>query len=83
MLVEAMATGCIPIAMNDGALSEIIESGVSGFICNSVDEMVDAVSRVDTISPSDCRKRAMMFSNEVMAEKYLERYKQILEGDEW
>ena len=81
--VEAMACGTIPIALNDGALSEIIEHGENGFICNTQAEMVDAVSRLDTINPSDCRKRAMEFSHIEMSKAYVKRYEQVLEGDEW
>jgi len=82
-IIESMATGCIPIAFNDGAISELIEHGKSGFICNSVQEMKDAVGMLDTINPRDCRDRAMMFSKECMAKSYVKRYEQVLQGDEW
>lgn len=81
--VEAMACGTVPIALNDGALSEIIEHGKSGFICDSQAEMVDAISKIDTISPADCRKRATRFSKARCSKRYEELYKRILSGDEW
>jgi len=81
--VEAMACGTVPIARRDGALEEIIEQGKSGFICDSMEEMVDAISKIGTISPADCRKRAELFSKERMAERYEQLYKTILEGIEW
>lgn len=81
---EAMAVGCIPIALNDGALSEIIENGKSGFICNNLDEMVDAVKNLDKIDRKECVKRAEMFSKERMAERYEFLYRDIVEnGIEW
>jgi len=81
--VEAMACGTIPIALNDEALSEIIEDGKSGFICNDIAEMVLKVSEIDTIDTRNVRERAEMFSKEVMSKRYIELYKDILEGREW
>jgi len=81
--VEAMATGCVPIAFNDGALGEIIVNGETGFICDTSNELIDAVEKSTTISSSACRKRAEGFSKEVCAKSYEYRFKQILGGDEW
>lgn len=81
--VEALSCGTPVIALNDGALSEIIEHGKNGFICNNQAEMVDAVSRIDTINPRDCRARAEFFSVENCAKRYEELYKRILSGDSW
>jgi glycosyltransferase involved in cell wall biosynthesis len=81
--IESMACGTVPIALNDGALGEIIEHGKSGFVCNNHDEMVDAVSKIDTISPKDCRKRAEFFSIARGAERYEQIYQTILDGQEW
>lgn len=78
---EAMACGTVPVALRDGALPEIIETGKNGFICESVDELVNAVSKIGTIRLSDCRKRAERFSKEAMAQRYEELYiKAIKEG---
>jgi len=81
--VEAMSCGTVPIALRDGALGEIIEHGKSGFLCNSIDEMIDAVNKVDTIDPRNCRAKAEQFSKAKMAERYEELYERILSGDSW
>jgi glycosyltransferase involved in cell wall biosynthesis len=81
--VEAMSCGTVPIALDDGALSEIIEHGKSGFICNGKKEMVEAISMIDTINPADCRKRATRFSKKKCATRYEKLYQRILDGDEW
>lgn len=39
--VEAMAAGCIPVVINKGGQSEIVENGVSGLLWDTVDELVD------------------------------------------
>lgn len=81
---EANACGTGVIASRDGAIPETIEEGVTGFICDSVDEMVEAMGKVDSIKPEACRQRVeRLFSREVMAKNYVEAYKSILNGDEW
>lgn len=37
--VEAMISGCVPVVINQGAQSEIIEHGISGFLWNTLDEL--------------------------------------------
>ena len=37
-MAESMATGTPVIAMRNGSVPELIEDGVTGFICDSVDE---------------------------------------------
>lgn len=80
---EAMACGTVPIALNDGALKEIIIDGQTGFICRSVDQMTERIKELDLISPSACRERAKQFSREKMAEEYTKLYNLIIEGNEW
>lgn len=71
------------VAFRDGAIPEVVEHGVSGFVVDTVDEMVEAVKKVDEIKPVDCRRRAELFSREHMAENYLNLYRLVLEGAEW
>ena len=37
--VEAMAAGCVPVVINKGGQSEIVEHGVSGFLWETLDEL--------------------------------------------
>lgn len=53
--IEAMACGTPVISLNRGAAPEIIVDGKTGFVVSSVHDMVEAVSKLDTIKPSDCR----------------------------
>ena len=39
--VEAMSAGCVPVVINKGGQSEIVEHGVSGFLWNTLDELID------------------------------------------
>lgn len=81
---EANATGTAVIGSRDGAIPETIEDGVTGFICDNVDQMVEAVGKLDRIKPEACRERVeRLFSREIMAENYVKAYRSILERREW
>lgn len=81
--IEGMACGTPVIASRDGAIPEIIIDGITGFICDNEQKMVEAVSKVDTIKSSDCRTRAEEFSKRVMAMRYEILYKRIMNGKDW
>jgi glycosyltransferase involved in cell wall biosynthesis len=77
--MEALAAGTPVIAYRSGALPEIVEDGVTGFLVNDVDEMVEAISKVDTISPAACHEAAVRrFSKRRMIERYFDRYHNML-----
>jgi len=64
-VIEAMASGTPVIAFNRGAIPELIVDGVTGFLCDTEDEMVKAVERLHEISPAACREHvAQKFSVE-------------------
>jgi glycosyltransferase involved in cell wall biosynthesis len=78
-LIEAMACGCPVIAMNKGAIPEIIKDGETGFIVEDVDEMINAVEEIDTIDRKLCRKHVLKnFNAQKMAKEYEQIYKKIL-----
>lgn len=71
VMIEAMACGTPVIAFNNGSVPEIIKHGKTGFIVNSVEEMTEALKKIDTISRDDVRRRAeLYFSAEQMVEGY-------------
>ena len=70
VMIESLAAGTPVIALRRGAVPEVLVDGVTGFICDDVDEMVAAVSRLDEIDPQDCRAHARRFSADVMCEAY-------------
>lgn len=57
--VEAMACGVPVIAFDRGGPAEIVTDGVTGLIVtpDDVDELVDAVGRIDRIDRTECRRR--------------------------
>jgi len=79
-VVEALACGTPVIAMNHGAMPEIIEHGVNGFLANSEEEFEEYMGRVGEIDPVVCRQSVEeKFSGKLMAENYLARYKTAIE----
>lgn len=78
-VIEALACGTPVIAMNRGAMPEIIEHGVNGFLANNEQEFFEYALRAHEIDPSACRESvAERFSAVKMAQTYVERYREII-----
>lgn len=78
--IEALASGTPVITTRNGAIPEIVEHGRHGFLCETRDEMVDAVKNIDKIRSADCLKRVEeAFHYKKMTEEYLRLYHSILE----
>jgi glycosyltransferase involved in cell wall biosynthesis len=78
-VIEALACGTPVIAMNHGAMPEIIEHGVNGFLANNEKEFEEYMRRIDEIDPAKCRQSvAKKFSSDTMAKAYMERYKEAI-----
>jgi glycosyltransferase involved in cell wall biosynthesis len=71
VMTEAMACGTPVIVRPSGAATEVVVDGETGWLCSDVNEMVDAVDRLDGISPDACRARvAENFSVQTMTHGY-------------
>lgn len=78
-VIEALACGTPVVAMNRGAMPEIIEHGVNGFLASNRREFEHYLKRVGEISPADCRQSVIdKFSSRKMAEGYIDIYRKIL-----
>lgn len=78
-LIEAMACGAPVVAFDKGSIPEVIKHGKTGYIVNDVDEMTNAVSRIDKIDRRECRRYALkQFSAEQMGDNYELVYDAIL-----
>jgi glycosyltransferase involved in cell wall biosynthesis len=81
VMAESMASGTPVIAMALGSAPEIVIDGKTGFLCHSVDDGVEAVTRIDRISRQACRDHvALNFGVERMVNGYEAVYRQVL-GD--
>ena len=80
---EAMCCGTPVIALRSGGLTDQIVDGVTGFLCNALDEMREIIvaDKASEIDPYDCRRRVEEhFSREVMAKRYLKYFRKVLKG---
>jgi len=79
VMVESLASGTPVIATRCASTPEVIEDGVTGFLCDSEDEMVEAVSRIGEIDRAACRIAAeARFSVHQMTRAYLDVVEQLL-----
>ncbi len=79
ILIESMACGTPILAFNEGAVPEIVVDGKTGFVVDSLTDMIEAVDRIDGIDPRECRRHVQdRFSITRMANKYSELYQQIV-----
>lgn len=83
VMAEALACGTPVIGLRRGSLPEIVQQGVNGFVCDSVEEMVAAVDRLPEIDRRDCRRIAEeKFSDRVIVEAYEQLYRAVVKGRE-
>jgi glycosyltransferase involved in cell wall biosynthesis len=79
VVIEAMACGTPVIARPCGAVPEIVEDGRTGLIGDTVDELVEAVKRIDTIDRAECRRHVeQRFSVPRMVDDYEALYRRAM-----
>lgn len=75
ILPEAFACGTPVLAFPNGGVPEGIRPGITGWLSNSVDEMVKHVGRINELSRHACRMDAEnRYSDSVIAGEYLKLY---------
>lgn len=81
-MAEAMACGTPVIAMRRGSIPEVIANGETGYVVDTVEEMVAAIGRVNRIEPACCRTRVeQLFSTQRMVDGYERLYDRIVDAD--
>jgi glycosyltransferase involved in cell wall biosynthesis len=81
VLIESMASGTPIVAFERGSVPEIVKDGETGFIVNSVEAMVQALGRIDSVERRACRNHVVEnFSIERMAEGYEALYQRLAGG---
>jgi len=76
---EAMAAGCVPVVINKGGQSEIVEHGISGFVWETLDELKSYTRRLiddDSLRlqmSGAARKRAQIFGREMFLNNFVAR----------
>jgi glycosyltransferase involved in cell wall biosynthesis len=81
VMIEAMACGTPVVAFRRGSVPEVLEDGVTGYLVDTAEEAVAAVSRLDRLDRARCRAEFdRRFTAERMAHDYLDVYRAILAG---
>jgi glycosyltransferase involved in cell wall biosynthesis len=79
VMAEAMACGTPVIATRRGSVPEVVADGETGFVGDSVEDLVAAVGRLGEIDRGACRRRAAeRFSVRAMADAYESAYRAAL-----
>lgn len=86
--VEAMACGCPVLCFNNGALRETVWDGETGLIAETVQDFTEYLTCwwVQNIGPNrrnDCRRRALNFTVEKMAERCEELCNEAVSSGGW
>lgn len=79
VMIESMACGTPVIAFRNGSVPEVIDNGITGFIVDSVQEAVRAISKIDLLSRSAIRRVfEKRFTAARMAENYFKIYSSLI-----
>ncbi len=79
-MIEAMACGTPVLGANMGSVPEIVIDGVTGFVCDSVDEAVQKVPQLASLDRRACRARVEAeFTVERMIDRYMTAYARAVE----
>ncbi len=81
VMAEALACGTPVIARRRGSVPEVVRDGVTGFIGESDDELVELCRHIDRISRAACREDAVRrFSPQAMVDGYEAVYRRVRES---
>jgi glycosyltransferase involved in cell wall biosynthesis len=76
VMVEAMACGTPVLGLSRGAIPEVIEHLVTGFVADDVETLTRCVQILPTIDRAACRARVeRLYSDEVVVSAYEEVYR--------
>lgn len=80
VIIEALACGTPVVALNNGAVSEILKDGETGFIVEEEASFAEAMKEINKISRKTCRKEAeKRFDISVMAKNYENLFNSLIE----
>jgi glycosyltransferase involved in cell wall biosynthesis len=78
-MIESMACGTPVIAWQHGSVAEVLEHGVTGFLCEDIGAAVRAVKRLDRLSREVCRQAfETRFTSDRMARDYVAIYERLV-----
>ena len=77
--VEANACGTPAIVFNNGAMPEVIQHGVTGFVCNSEADMIASIKQISKLTSQRIYDSAYKrFNHHYISSQYYEYYKSLV-----
>jgi glycosyltransferase involved in cell wall biosynthesis len=71
MVAEGLMSGTPAITTDWGGFTETVQQGVTGFRCRKFKDIIDAIHKVDELSPWDCRQWAIdHYEDKVVHDKF-------------
>jgi glycosyltransferase involved in cell wall biosynthesis len=81
-MVAAMAMGTPVVALDRGAVAEVVQHGETGLVCRDPAELPGALSEVEVLDPAVCAEHVrVLFSADVMARRYERVYRSLVTSD--
>lgn len=83
VMAEALACGTPVLGLRRGAVPEVVEDGVSGFVCDSLDDLVNSVKGLSSLDRRACRLRVeRCYSDDAVVSAYEKLYRErLLKGE--
>ena len=79
VMIESMATGTPVVGMGLGAVPEVIAHGKTGFVCHSVEKMIEVIPDAIKLDRKTCREDVISrFSVKSMTDEYEKAYAIVL-----
>jgi glycosyltransferase involved in cell wall biosynthesis len=79
VMIEAMACGRPVVALDRGAVPEVVRPGVTGWICADPAELPDALRRTAELDPAACAAHVREnFNPDLMASRYEKIYRDVI-----
>lgn len=79
VVAESLACGTPVVAWKRGAMAELVDPGLTGFLVDGVDEAAAAVGWIEDLDRRDCRRVAEdRFAVATMAQRYIEVYRSVV-----
>lgn len=86
VVVEALLSGTPIITPHFGAFAEIQVQGVTGYLCHTLRDYVQAIKNADQIKPADCRQRGLNYGFDQIApqfERWFSDIQEVYTGNGW
>lgn len=78
VMAEAMACGTPVVGFRRGAIPEVVNHGKTGFIGDTIDDLINYIPKLNEINRAECRRWVEeKFASEIIAKQYVELYKEM------